>query len=107
MRSKLFTLAAAVSLVAHLAGCRCSNPSMSQLQEWVSEEIPSGSSEADVRAFCRRHEFNYAPRHPAAGDAIRSIPGCKWVQWDLFVVVMYDDSGLVRSTNVGAENLLP
>jgi hypothetical protein len=80
--------------------CGRLNPTTDQVQLWVNQELPPGTSEADVKDFSARHQFQYERDTPAYAQAYRRVEGCDWKKPVVQVEVTYDENNQVKSTNV-------
>ncbi|MDB5303355.1 MAG: hypothetical protein JWM97_904 [Phycisphaerales bacterium] len=100
----LMVLVATVSL----GGC-CGdlNPSPKQVEAWVSQEMPIGSSEDAVKRFSERHQFRYERDSADYGQAYRAVDGCDWKKPVIQVEVTYDEHNQVKSADVRGFSMLP
>ena len=92
-----------------LAGCcKPISPTAQEVQKWVRESLPAGSSEEQVKAFCTQHGFNNYARMDGGvtdpdrhwGQASRRVGGCESDKPVVIIDVMYDGDLRMQSINV-------
>jgi hypothetical protein len=76
-------------------GCCIVRPGQDQIEAWIGKELPPGSSETEVRSFCRRHAFAYQsfPETKTVAELWRPLEGCEWEKPVCRIWIGYDDKG--------------
>lgn len=85
-------------LFAADAGCCTVTPSQDQIEVWVRTELPRGSTDSDVRAFCVRHHFFYDHNGMAdrtGVELLRPLDGCDSQKPVATITITYDADGRI------------
>jgi hypothetical protein len=90
-------------LLAGTLCCGCCNvtPDKQQIEAWVRKELPSGSSETEVKKFSAAHHFSYErnEKDKSYAQAYRSLDGCDWAKPVGQIEMTYDNNDrLVEAT---------
>ena len=110
-----FVIMLATVLALCLGGC-CEpvRPTEGQVRSWISQSLPAGSSEVQVKQFCASHGFHYYPctnidsqSDIHAATASRRVGGCEWSRPVIIVDVLYDRGDRVKSVTVRGGSMLP
>ena len=96
LRHLMVLLNVGVILFAADAGCCTVSPNEDQIEAWVRTELPRGSTDSDVRAFCVRHHFFYDHNGMAdktGVELLRPLKGCDSQKPMATITVTYDADG--------------
>jgi hypothetical protein len=98
-----------IGIALAVAGCcKPISPTAEEVQKWVRQSLPTGSSEDQVKAFCTQRGFNNYTRMDSDvtepnrhwGQASRRVGGCESDKPVVIIDVYYDGDLRMQSINV-------